>query len=317
MHASTFNTPKPSRKLHTTLISITHTLPPHTPLHTQAVKKKQLLSLLERERSKERRERVATMLTQRFVSKYGLKYEQIVSFFVEAYLSAQDDRSLQTQKQDLSALEKEIRNAIQQKNEEVQRAKQAAKSAQNKQDGGESEGAEKSEAEQIGERPEYLARPPSSKEWELLQVYQIVKDEERDRLKAQERYAEKIRVKNYLDEQIKKRNAGDQTETEDDKRYALQVMKDVDRYHAENERKERERRKRYEDEIKIRDAQIQATKERLERERSEEVSTLSMHISIPTYPYPYTYSYTYTARDGPAQPHPRATSCRERGACAA
>ena len=71
-------------------------------------KRKQLETILQKEKNKERRERISYVLIQRLATKFGTKYLGLIGFFVEEFFSTHEEIT----SQDVDTLEGEIRNAI-------------------------------------------------------------------------------------------------------------------------------------------------------------------------------------------------------------
>lgn len=65
-------------------------------------------TILDREKSKEQKERLAYVLSQKLARKFGTKHTTIIDFFVDEFLSSHG----KINGEDLLILEKEISNAI-------------------------------------------------------------------------------------------------------------------------------------------------------------------------------------------------------------
>lgn len=63
---------------------------------------------MEKEKNKERRERVAYVLTQKLVAKFGVNFTSVISFFVEEFFNSHEEIT----GSELTVLEREIRGAI-------------------------------------------------------------------------------------------------------------------------------------------------------------------------------------------------------------
>lgn len=113
-------------------------------------------------------------------------------------------------------------------------------------------------------------RPATTgKEWQMIQVYQSIQDEETIRKEQELARQKKMNFRNALDQQRQQSRNQNTQELEDERRYVEHMLNDISRYHAEEQRKREITHKKYQDELVIRKAQIEAQQRRLEEERQE------------------------------------------------
>eukprot|EP01039_Chlorochromonas_danica_P002719 gene2719-2969_t len=208
-------------------------------------KRKQLLGILEKERNKERRERITYVLTQRMIRKYGSKYSAVISFLVEEFVTSSKEA---LQGSGLEVLEKEILNAIRLKDEELANQR----SARNQQNSN-------SSSNKASDNLPSISSPsaPKGQEWQLLQVYQSIQEEEEDRMKREKSFQNKVKFRQALDDQIRLAAERAKMGDADEQRYVKHIKKDIVDYYEEQQRKKEILRKKNEEELRIRRAQIE------------------------------------------------------------
>lgn len=211
---------------------------------------------MEKERNKEKRERVGYVLTHRFINKFGPKYESIITFFVEEFLSTKDE----VNSGELEILEKEIRNAIKAKNDEM--TSKLAKSVRVS-----SAPTTVQEVNSASASPTTLTRPPSGKEWQVIQVLQALQEEEEETAKRAKAAQDKLAFRAALEKQMKVPKSGMARGEDDEVKYVSHVQHDLVAFAEENRRKKEAHKRKYDEELRIRRAQIDDQNRRLAEDR--------------------------------------------------
>jgi hypothetical protein len=181
-----------------------------------------------------------------------------VSFFVEELVGNKDAVS----RSDLDVLEKEIQNAIHAKAEQAANSK-ISRSEQNAQ-------APAADSHiNATTNADGSVRPPTGKEWQLIQVYQAIQDDEQDAQKREKQRRDKEVFRHALDSQISHSKHSRNLDGDDERRYVQHVHEDIASFHEEQQRKKEAMRRRYDEELRIRQAQIADQQRRLAEEKEK------------------------------------------------
>lgn len=210
--------------------------------------RKKFESILEREKLKEKTERLSYVLIFRLCQKFGSKNMAIITFFVEELLGSKT----QITSDDINALEKEVWQAIRLKTEPATESNSTMSAAEKKKLAEQKAVAEEMKNKQ---KDSLLDGFQEGREWDLIQAYQLVTAEDEDR-KAREREREKKKnFRRVLDEQIsqyKELTVYDPAR-KDEEKYIARVMDDVGRFTEDSKLQYmmlRERNKQEEEERK-------------------------------------------------------------------
>jgi len=219
----------------------------------QDEKRNQLVSLLEREKMKAKMDRVGHVLVQKLVAKFGRKNTPIVTFFVEEFLSFNENIG----QEDLVLLEKEITNAIKAKNESEMKST-FSRSQEPK--------VESSGSQELNS-VEPSHNPPPGAEWYAIMTYNSHLAEERERIEREKIRNDKLQFKKSLDDHITKSKLEQINLKLDDMKFGENIKKDIERYHDEEKIKQAMLKKKYHDELELQKQQILDHQMRLEAER--------------------------------------------------
>lgn len=184
----------------------------------------------------------------------------MITFFVEEYFNTHD----QISSQEIASLENEIRVAVKASMDNLKAAREAKSSH-------DSEAERKAAAqEQRSSQPQTdVTAPLEGHEWQMIQVYQSIQDEEKIKREKELAYQKKMNFRAALDNQRMQSKQHNSSELEDERRYVEHILTDIEKYHAEEQQKRSVTKKKYQDELLIRKAQIEATQKRLADERAE------------------------------------------------
>lgn len=219
-------------------------------------KREQLESLLEREKTKAKRDRIGHVLIQKLIDKFGSKNKPIITFFVDEFLNSNDKIT----SEDLNALEKEVINAINAKNTSTFQTKNSTDSDNNittNQNNPEESNRAKTPA------------PPPGTEWVAIMTYNNIIAEEKERKEKEKLRNDKVAFKKNLEDHIQKSKDLKGSDKFQDKNFAEYIKKDVEKYHIEEQKKQAAIKKRYHDELELQKLQIKDHQRRLEQEREE------------------------------------------------
>eukprot|EP01036_Dinobryon_divergens_P025147 gene25147-33667_t len=236
-------------------ISLPRTAPTMKESKLHDEKRLQLMSILDRENTKSRMDRIGNVTVQKLAAKFGRDQTPIITFFVEDFLSTNET----IEPEDLSIIEKEIRNAISAKAEAEFKSSTKLNA----------EVAYKSEAESFRETSSLprMEKPPPGSEWLTIMTYNSYLAEERERLEREKVRNNKIQFKRDLDEHISKAKVAQGNSKMDDAKYAELIKKDIERYHEEERLKTIMIKKKYHDELEQQKQQIRDHQKRLDAER--------------------------------------------------
>lgn len=247
-------------------------------------KKDHLKSILDHEKNKEKKERIQAVLIQRLSAKYGAKHLQMISFLVEEFMQSHDELT----SSDLNILEKEVQNAVRLRNIDDMTS---ARLQKNSRDGNtnsnnqveESNGNNKTNAN--GQEKKLTInvpnqRPPSGKEWQVLQVYQSILDEEKIKQEREKAKQSKLNFRKSLDDHMQQSQRLSSLEREEERQYAEHVKKDILQYEEEERKKKEALKKKHEAELQIRKAQIEEQQRRLQAEREAQEAIDRMNLQL-------------------------------------
>ena len=214
--------------------------------------------MLQKEKNKERRERISYVLIQRLAAKFGNRYLGLIGFFVEEFFSTHDEIT----SNDVDVLEREIRNAIRANMEAHEHAKALANA---------SKPQSNQESDHLSSKPQsgQWSRPPSGKEWALIQAYQVIQDEEKDRMEKEKARETKMKFRASLDQHMTESKQLHQADNKDDQNYVKHIMNDIEKFHEEEHQKVIAKKKHHHDELIMRKAQIEEQKKRILDEKEE------------------------------------------------
>lgn len=240
--------------------------------------------ILDKEKNKERRERVAYVLIQKLTFKFGSRFANIVTFFVEEYFNSHEEIS----SGEIASLEAEIRKAI-------KATIEANKSNRPETDSNKIE-SEKQAAEAAAAAAKVLKflfhlpvesnmlthillqakqdeadarRPLTGHEWQMIQIYQSIQDQDKIQRERELDRQKKMKFRMALDGQRNHSNQQNSAELEDERKYVEHIMHDIESYHTEEQRKREATRKKYEEELQARKRQIEDQQRRLLEEKTQ------------------------------------------------
>lgn len=219
-------------------------------------KRDQLVNILEREKTKAKRDRIGHVLIQKLIDKFGSKNKPIISFFVDEFLNSNDKIT----SEDINALEKEVVNAISAKNTSTF---QTSNTATN-----ESELPKDQNNSSEQNRAKTPAPPPGT-EWVAIMTYNNIIAEEKEKKEKEKLRNDKLAFKKNLEDHIRKSKELRGSDKFEDKNYAEYVKSDVEKYHVEEQKKQAAIKKKYHDELELQKLQIKDHQRRLEAEREE------------------------------------------------
>lgn len=182
----------------------------------------------------------------------------MIGFFVEEFFNTHDEIT----SHDVDVLEKEIRNAIRANMDAHEHAKALADA---------SKPSANQDSDNTNSKPESGAwsRPPSGKEWALIQAYQVLQDEETVRKEKELARASKMKFKQSLDDHLNESKKKDHMGNVDDQNYVKHILQDIDKFHQEEHDKYVEKKRHHHQELMMRKAQIDEQKKRLQDEKDE------------------------------------------------
>jgi hypothetical protein len=220
-----------------------------------------LESILEKENCKERRERVAYVLTQKLVFKFGSKYSNMITFFVDEYMNTHEEIS----SNDIAALENEIRIAVKSSADNL---KSTTETKQN--EGKSSDSRNSSRVQETTQNsPDAVAPSTNGNEWQMIQVYQSIRDEEKIKREKELAHQKKMNFRSALDRQREQSKNQNSAELDDERRYVEHIVNDIEKYHADEQAKRSNIWKKDRDELMIRKAQIEETQKRIADEKED------------------------------------------------
>jgi hypothetical protein len=242
-------------------------------------KRRQLEVLRNREKVKTKRERLANVLAQKLIVKYGSQHKVFINTVVDTFLAEKD----QITGEDLAALEREVIAALNSHRQSKLAA--AATTALNNNNFSDQQSrdyrSDESASKMANNDNNLLERPPSGSEWMVLNTYAIQVAEEKLRQEEEVARMKKIMFKKSLDDHIaiaKSNHA--RSEVEDDKAYAAKITLDVKSFHEEEKRKRDAIHHKHQHELAQRKQQIEDQKMREKemrlRERQTDEAMLAM-----------------------------------------
>eukprot|EP01038_Epipyxis_sp_PR26KG_P007846 gene7846-10653_t len=240
-----------------------------SPINTE--KRKQLETILQREKLKEKRRKIASALTQNLVTKFGSENQRVIAFFVDEFLGTHGEINAE----DLTILEKEIRTSLQPSQSGEQYAPKKSEENFFSKD-------QSTIPQTSSSLPE---RPPTGSEWVVIQAYQMVMNDEKEKQEQERARMKKMNFKKALDDQISQSRKYQTNDKDIDNNYFEFIKSDMSRYYEEEQKKKATIKKKYQDEIEIRQKQIYDQKKRLEDEkesfrREEERNLLLAKLKI-------------------------------------
>jgi hypothetical protein len=185
----------------------------------------------------------------------------MITFFVEEYMNTHEEIS----SEDIAGLENEIKYAVK---ASVENLKSASESKQNGGKPGDSRNAQRPQ-ETIQTSADALTPSTNGHEWQLIQVYQSIQDEEKIKREKELTYQKKMNFRSALDQQRQQSKQQNSAELDDERRYVEHIVKDIEKYHAEEQAKRNYIRKKDCDELMARKAQIEETYKRIADEKEE------------------------------------------------
>jgi len=114
-----------------------------------------------------------------------------------------------------------------------------------------------------------LSRPPSGKEWEVINSYQLLRGEEKERQEREAAYLKKVNFRKSLDDHLRVAHTIQRGDNESDKDYADRIANDIQKYHVEEKTKFDRIKKKNHDESDLRMQQIKEKERRAAQERAE------------------------------------------------
>lgn len=237
-------------------------------------KRRQLVSILESEKRKEERGKLGCILIDRLIKKFGSKHSGLITFFVEEFLTSHNDIN----KDDIAKLEKEIANTLDMKAKSRPNSSLGETGSTGNDNGNRnvSRGEDKPTAVTTFNNPavaskaaEELSRPPSGKEWEVINSYQLLKGEEKERQEREAAYLKKLNFRKSLDDHLRVAHTIQRGDHESDKEYAERIANDIKKYHDEEKNKMDKIKKKNHDESDLRMQQIQEKQRRAAQEKAE------------------------------------------------
>lgn len=114
-----------------------------------------------------------------------------------------------------------------------------------------------------------LSRPPSGKEWEVINSYQLLRGEEKERQEREAAYLKKLNFRKSLDDHLRVAHTIQRGDNESDKEYADRIANDITKYHNEEKSKFDRIKKKNHDESDLRMQQIQEKQRRAAQEKAE------------------------------------------------
>jgi len=242
-----------------------------TSLFVQDGKRRQLQSILETEKTKEEKGKLGCILIDRLIKKFTSKHSGLITFFVEEFLSSHES----IDNEDIEKLEREISNTLDLKKppsspttnttmmmmtleapagSAVAAAPRVTYSTQTE--------AASTEAAPVPAEP---SRPPSGAEWQIINAYQMLMSEQKDREEKEHLRLKKLTFKKSLDDHIKEKH----TYVEDKAEYATRILSDIERYNLEEKMKFDRIRKKNSDESQLRQLQVLEKQRKIAEEKAQ------------------------------------------------
>jgi hypothetical protein len=114
-----------------------------------------------------------------------------------------------------------------------------------------------------------LSRPPSGKEWEVINSYQLLRGEEKERAEREAAYLKKLNFRKSLDDHLQVAHTIQSGTNVNDKDYAGRIAVDIEKYHNEEKSKFDRIKKKNHDESELRMQQIMEKQRRANQEKLE------------------------------------------------
>ena len=219
-----------------------------------------------REKVRSGRDKLCYILVEKLIQKYGLQNRHIIQPLVRSYVDGSTDGMSAS---DLPALEEQVVEGIKLKKMSLpavgkqpnQENSQKSLLQQQQQQQQQQEHTSQSASGQT------VVEPPRGSEWSLLQQYQLIVDEEKQRKDQETIRAKKLRFKKLLDDQLAEATKYKSNDRTDDASYAAHVNKDVEKYHTEEALKRAIIHKKHQEELMGRKEQIADSNRRRFEER--------------------------------------------------
>ena len=112
------------------------------------------------------------------------------------------------------------------------------------------------------------SRPSSGAEWQVINAYQMLMSEQKDREEKELLRLKKLTFKKSLDDHIKEKHAG-LVDIEDKAGYATRILSDIERYNLEEKIKFDRIRKKNHDESQLRQLQVLEKQRKLAEEKEQ------------------------------------------------
>lgn len=111
------------------------------------------------------------------------------------------------------------------------------------------------------------SRPSSGAEWQVINAYQMLMSEQKDREEKEQLRLKKLRFKKSLDDHIKEKHAI--VDVEDKAGYATRILTDIERYNLEEKIKFDRIRKKNHDESQLRQLQVLEKQRKVAEEKEQ------------------------------------------------
>ncbi|KAJ1414118.1 hypothetical protein B484DRAFT_401837 [Ochromonadaceae sp. CCMP2298] len=242
-------------------------------------KRRQLEAILDSERDKEQKGRLGCILIDRLVRKFGAKHSGLITFFVEEFLTSHNDIS----KDEISELEREVGSTLQLSNSRTASSAQQPEGSR----GGSERGMAPEEfsapvpisvpnsrqMERVVFAEKELSRPPSGAEWMLINSYQLLQGEEKEKMEREAARAKKTNFRKSLDEHQAVAHTLKATKDGSEQDYAGRIQVDIQTYNIEERDKFAKIRATNRCESDLRRDQIEIKKANALTERAERLES--------------------------------------------
>lgn len=198
------------------------------------------------------------------------KHSSLITFFVEEFLTSNKEIG----KDAIAILEKEISNTLDIKansrpNTSLFGEKASEDNANSSKAAPEASSNGNAAAASAPAGSEELSRPPTGKEWEVINSYVVIKGEEKEKQEREAARLKKMNFKKTLDDHINVAHQLQQTTNVGDQEYVQRITLDVERYKREEKEKFEMIKKKNHEESALRMQQIEEKKRRAAQERQE------------------------------------------------
>jgi hypothetical protein len=195
------------------------------------------------------------------------KHSGLITFFVEEFLTSRQDIG----KDAIAILEKEIANTLDMKANSRPSSSLFDKTSNG--NGAETQAVSQKNAPATNtseaNAEKEVSRPPTGKEWEVINSYVVIKGEEKERQEREALRQKKMNFRKSLDDHLAVAGTLQSGTNRDDQEYVGHIMTDIEKYKTEEKQKFDRIKKKNHDEAELRMQQIQEKARRAEQDRQD------------------------------------------------